>query len=212
MTESEWLASNDPAPMLRQHRARISERKRWLYASACGRTIWDLLSPEGGRAVVRILEDHADGMVGLEALQEEYRTDIMIQPIDLSYRDLERDVIRDLVWEPISAGLTIALSAAELEEEEGTFQDFFDKYFELERKQAQIIRDIFGNPFRPLPPRPEAIAPLAERIYAGEWDKMPLLGQWLQEHGYPTEAEHCLDPNIHHVKGCWVVDWATGRE
>jgi hypothetical protein len=78
--------------------------------------------------------------------------------------------------------------------------------------QCAIFRDIFGNPFRLLPPRPEAIAPLAEQIYAGAWDKMPQLGKWLQEHGYPTEAEHCLDPNIHHVKGCWVVDWATGRE
>jgi hypothetical protein len=41
---------------------------------------------------------------------------------------------------------------------------------------------------------------------------MPLLGEWLQEHGYWSEGEHCLHPNIHHVKGCWVVDWVTGRE
>ena len=41
---------------------------------------------------------------------------------------------------------------------------------------------------------------------------MPLLGEWLQEHGYWSEGEHCLDPNNHHVKGCWVVDWVTGRE
>ena len=136
----------------------------------------------------------------------------MIQPIDPNYRNLEFEVIRDLIWEPLSAGTTIALAAGELAEEHGTFQDFFDKYFELERKQAQLLRDIFGNPFRPLPPRPEAIAPLAEQIYAGKWDKMPLLGEWLQEHGYPTEAEHCLDQNIQHVKGCWVVDWVTGRE
>jgi hypothetical protein len=78
--------------------------------------------------------------------------------------------------------------------------------------QLSYLRDIFGNPFRPLPPRPEAIAPLAEQIYAGAWDKMPLLGDWLQEHGYWSEGEHCLDPNNHHVKGCWVVDWVTGRE
>src|SRR5262249_21864570 len=31
--------------------------------------------------------------------------------------------------------------------------------------EATSLRDIFGNPFRPLPPRPEAIAPLAEQIY-----------------------------------------------
>jgi len=75
-----------------------------------------------------------------------------------------------------------------------------------------VLHDVFGNPFFPLPPRPEAIAPLAERIYAGEWGLMPLLGAWLQEHGYWSEGEHCLDPNNQLVKGCWVVDWATGRE
>jgi hypothetical protein len=81
-----------------------------------------------------------------------------------------------------------------------------------EAAQSGVLRDIFGNPFRPLPPRPEAIAPLAEQIYAGAWDQMPILGEWLQEHGYWSEGEHCLDPSIHHVKGCWVVDWVTGRE
>jgi hypothetical protein len=78
--------------------------------------------------------------------------------------------------------------------------------------ESQLIRDIFGDPFRPLPLRPDAIAPLAEEIYAGAWNKMPLLGEWLQEHRFWTEGEHCLDPNRTHVKGCWVVDWVTGRE
>jgi hypothetical protein len=68
------------------------------------------------------------------------------------------------------------------------------------------------NPFRPLLPRPEAIAPLAEQIYAGAWEQMPILGEWLQEHGYWSEGEHCLDPSNQHVKGCWVVDWVMGRE
>jgi hypothetical protein len=78
--------------------------------------------------------------------------------------------------------------------------------------RSGLLRDIFGNPFRPLPARPEAVAPLAEQIYAGAWDQMPILGEWLQEHSYRTEGEHCLDPSIQHVKGCWVVDWVTGRE
>jgi hypothetical protein len=82
----------------------------------------------------------------------------------------------------------------------------------VRRRQADFLSDIIGNPFRPLPPRPEAIAPLAEQIYAGAWDQMPILGEWLQEHGYWSEGEHCLDPSIRHVKGCWVVDWATGKE
>jgi hypothetical protein len=81
-----------------------------------------------------------------------------------------------------------------------------------EEEQVALIREVFGNPFCSVPPRPEAIVPLGERIYASEWELMPVLGEWLQEHGYWSQGEHCLDPNIHHVKGCWVVDWVTGRE
>jgi hypothetical protein len=75
-----------------------------------------------------------------------------------------------------------------------------------------VLQDIFGNPFRPVPPRPEAIAPLAEDIYGGRWELMPLLGEWLQEHGFWQEGDHCLDSRVQHVKGCWVVDWVAGRE
>jgi hypothetical protein len=74
-----------------------------------------------------------------------------------------------------------------------------------------VLRDIFGDPFRRLPPRPEVIAPLAEEINAGRWELVPLLGKWLEEHGFWTEGEHCLDQSIRHVKGCWVVDWVMGR-
>jgi hypothetical protein len=28
--------------------------------------------------------------------------------------------------------------------------------------------------------RPAAIAPLANQIYSGAWDQMPILGEWLQ--------------------------------
>jgi hypothetical protein len=77
---------------------------------------------------------------------------------------------------------------------------------------TDLLRDIFGNPFHSLSPRPDAIATLAEQIYAGKWELMPILGEWLQEDGYWSEGEHCLDPNNQHVKGCWVVDWVTGQE
>jgi hypothetical protein len=83
---------------------------------------------------------------------------------------------------------------------------------ERSQQQADLVRDIFGDPFHPLPPRPTEIAPLAEEIYAGAWDKMPLLGEWLQEHGYWDIGEHCLHPETHHVKGCYVIDWITGND
>jgi hypothetical protein len=79
-------------------------------------------------------------------------------------------------------------------------------------EQACLLRNIRSNPFRLLPPRPETIASSAEDIYQGKWELMPLLGEWLQEHGYRQEGEHCLNPASKHVKGCWVIDCITARE
>src|SRR5262249_38494805 len=78
--------------------------------------------------------------------------------------------------------------------------------------QCDLLREIFGNPYRDLPARPQAITSLAEEIYAGKWELMPLLGEWLQEHGFWQIGEHCLDPSVTHVKGCWVVDWVLRKE
>src|SRR5262249_39680060 len=77
--------------------------------------------------------------------------------------------------------------------------------------QAWLVRCIVGNPFRPLAPRPKLITPVAEEIYQGRWDLLPLLGEWLQEHGFWEAGEHCLGPDLQHARGCWVVDWVTGR-
>jgi hypothetical protein len=72
----------------------------------------------------------------------------------------------------------------EVEEDDG-----WERPIMIRKALADLLRDILGNPFRPLPPRPEAIAPLAEEIYAGAWARMPLLGEWLQEHGFWAEGE-----------------------
>ena len=49
MTETEWLTCQEPARMLGYLHGKVSERKQWLFAVACCRHIWHLLSdPEAG--------------------------------------------------------------------------------------------------------------------------------------------------------------------
>lgn len=81
-------------------------------------------------------------------------------------------------------------------------------------ERAELLRDVLGNPFRPLPPAPSAIRPLAEEIYgSGDFNgqRVRILGEWLQENGFWEQGGHCLDPAVTHVKGCHVVDWLTSR-
>jgi hypothetical protein len=74
-----------------------------------------------------------------------------------------------------------------------------------------IARDLFGNPFRPLPRRhlPAHVVALARSIDEGDPGLCPLLADALADLGEDLAAEHCRQPR--HFRGCHVVDWALGR-
>jgi len=78
MTEAEWLSSCDPERMLAYVRPTASERKLRLFACACCRRIWGLISVKRGQAAVAIGEHFADGLVGREEL-----ADLLAELLDL---------------------------------------------------------------------------------------------------------------------------------
>jgi hypothetical protein len=66
VTETEWLGSGDPSPMLRYLRERQpSERKLRLLACACCRRIWNLLPDPRSRLAVEVAERFADDHASL---------------------------------------------------------------------------------------------------------------------------------------------------
>jgi hypothetical protein len=92
-----------------------------------------------------------------------------------------------------------------------------DDYMEAksyeEETQAHFVRDIFGDPFRPVSLGPtwltSDVVALAQGIYAeSAFDRMPILADALQDAGCMNEdvLNHCRDPKQFHVRGCWVVD------
>lgn len=83
-----------------------------------------------------------------------------------------------------------------------------------------LLRDIFGNPFCPLPVNPHMLAwnegvvrKIAHSIYdEGVFDRLPILADALEEAGCitPDILNHCRQPD-EHVRGCWVVDLILGK-
>jgi hypothetical protein len=85
-------------------------------------------------------------------------------------------------------------------------------------RQCKLLRDIFGNPFRPIAFDPRwrtsDVLGLARAIYDDEaFERMPILADALMDAGCEDEQviSHCRGPGPH-VRGCWVVDLVLGKE
>jgi hypothetical protein len=87
----------------------------------------------------------------------------------------------------------------------------------VRRAIAHLLRDIFGNPFRPVSIDPlfltETVVSLAEQMYESrDFAAMPILSDALLDAGCDNEdvLNHYREPGPH-VRGCWVVDLVLGK-
>lgn len=83
--------------------------------------------------------------------------------------------------------------------------------------QADLLRDIFGDPFRPIDFlstwRTETAVGIAAKMYdEREFGNMPVLADALEDAGCEVMEllSHCREPG-QHVRGCWVVDLVLGK-
>jgi hypothetical protein len=90
-------------------------------------------------------------------------------------------------------------------------------YRQVETCQAGLLRDIVGNPFRPVTVDPAWLTPTvvarAEGIYGDRtFDRIPILADALADAGCDNTdvLAHChIDGE--HVRGCWAVDLVLGK-
>jgi hypothetical protein len=245
VTEADWLACTDPSPMLESLRGRVSERKLRLFAVACCRRIWHLLTDERSRKAVEVAERFADG-VASGALMRGTRAEAGRRAREAAAAALDAPVARCLdvpaaaaAWQTAllpwgkadeRAAEQVALADAGKRAEPWAARSFgqhvdADAAFGVARQQERghqvgLLRDIFGNPFRPITPVPAwltwhdgLLASMARRMYdSRDFSDMPVLADALEEAG-------CQDQNIlghcrsggQHVRGCWVVDLVLGK-
>jgi hypothetical protein len=95
--------------------------------------------------------------------------------------------------------------------------EFVSALAQEQANQANVLRDIFGNPFRPATIFPEwrasTVHALAQQMYdSRDFSAMPILADALQDAGCDSEdvLNHCRVPGPH-VRGCWVVDLVLGK-
>ncbi|MBA4187256.1 MAG: hypothetical protein C0467_04475 [Planctomycetaceae bacterium] len=84
---------------------------------------------------------------------------------------------------------------------------------------CHLLRDVFGNPFRPVAFaaewRTSTVVAIAQQMYESrDFSAMPILADALQDAGCDNDdiLTHCRDANFVHVRGCWVVDLVLGKE
>lgn len=218
MTEAEWLACDDPKAILghlrdiaKMQRTKAGKRRLRLFGCACCRRVWGhLASVELCRKYVEIAEAYADGKAKTSELEH------------LVYELSEPKL-------PIHSPAYYACAAARAACAPSlTFLDQVHDLVatargrEMKREaiaQAALLRDIFGNPFRPIAFAPswrtDTALALARQMYdSRDFGAMPILADALQDAGCeePAILDHCRDPNQVHVRGCWVTDLVLGKQ
>jgi hypothetical protein len=208
---------------------KYSERKLRLFAVACCRRIWHLLTEESSRELLKAVERWADGETGF-------------RPVAAAYdRHDTASYEFPSLWFAVcyASGLTpdYALKAAR-EAAEGAGYSATAAFTDDDavsvlsavasraerRAQAELARDLFGNPFCPMPPLLALAAGAAVQLARAAYDerslpeglldpaRLAVLADALEEGGCATQEllAHLRSPGPH-WRGCAALDAVLGR-
>jgi hypothetical protein len=202
MTETDWLSCSDPVLLLRHVSSTASERKLRLLACATCRRLWFMLREEHSRRAVEVAERFADDLASADELAAVFAS------ADRAALEAERAHVTG--WNAArtaaaSAGRS-AVQAAERAVTTGA--------------DAELVREVFGNPFRAVVVPPAwlawdggALPRIARDVYdERRFRDVSVLGDALEEAGCTDQAmlEHCWSGQRHY-RGCWVIDLLLGR-
>jgi hypothetical protein len=219
MTGAEWLACTDPQKMLEYLRGKASERKLRLFACAFGRAVRDS-QHQLGPSTVAVAERYADGRASDQELASERRK--------WACSPEERGPVAPSAYDGAWGAVDWLTSL------ERRWRGDPDSYITIPadsvlKRSVLLLRDIFGNPFRPSPPLPAAILAwndgtirrLAEGVYeerqmpGGTLDtaRLAVLADALLDAGCDDEElmRHCRSEGPH-VRGCGALDLILGKE
>jgi len=219
VTEAEWLTCDDSVPMIDFLYGNVSDRKLRLFGCACCRRIWHIYD-EAARHAVEVAEQHADGTATKAECRAVERAVKYAGPrvvIDGSAYRAAAHGSRDTAGEHAD----VQVPHPRYPWAESDYDAYRREYlgaFERERlSNILLLRDIFGNPFRPVAFDPAwrtdtAVALAAQMYESRDFSVMPILADALQDAGCDNDdiLAHCRGDGPH-VRGCWVVDLVLGK-
>jgi hypothetical protein len=242
MRKSAWSSSQDPEEMLNFLRVtgKLSVRKRRLFAVACCRRVWQLLSDPRSRQAVEVAEQFAD-----DGVENTVLTAASEEAAEAWQSCMARE--ESCAWEGAAAMAAYTASSPEVREVvtrtpeyatdavEARYGGHEDESRERLRRQesgaqADLLRDIIGPlPFRPVTIDPSLLrwndgtvfrlaqaAHETRRLPAGtlEPERLAVLADALEDAGCNDLdiLGHLREPGAWHVRGCWAVDCLAGGE
>jgi hypothetical protein len=236
VTEADYLTCSDPTKLLDYLRAdeKLSERKARLFAVACCRRIWHVLTDERSRQAVEVAERLADGHGDATEVDVHYDAAFSVfstaKAADSYYGasdHTDQFAFAAAAWSLHPAPdqafpRDVAGFAAEVR------RTHPDPGISEKAAQCNLLRDLFADP-RASPARLDpawlawndgTVVRLAEGVY-DERDptsgylnaaRLGVLADALEDAG-ATETEllaHLRGPGPH-VRGCWAVDALLGK-
>lgn len=166
MTEAEWQSCDDPQRMLAFLEGGATTRQLRLFACACCRRIWRLISDPRSRVAVEVGEQFADGVVS-----DEERDRILLAACDAfqeasdesPYEEPVADMASILVCPDVAdeqhpfpfdarkvADLAAQMAGSEASYCAGDDPDgagYEKGYAQEQQAQCQVLREIMGSPF-----------------------------------------------------------------
>ena len=221
MTEAEWLACDEPEAMyvFATEEGELTRKSR-LLGCTCARRLWHLLNGVY-QSAIEVAERYEDGLALRHEIEAAHREGEVA-----TYRDYADDTAIDLARIVVQSVTSPDHPFANLDKAAGAFawdagneEVGWDDAIKCEvAVQVRLVRDIFGNPFRPITFAPawrtDTALSLARQMYdSRDFGAMPILADALQDAGSdnPDIHTHCRGDGPH-VRGCWVVDLILGKE
>jgi hypothetical protein len=211
--------------MLEFLRGKASDRKLRLFAVACCRRIWHLLTDERSRKAVELAEQSADQPISSRQLdavstEAEEASEDAITSDESSIDEKTGATFSQLhaaCWAASYASNAPVVRHSDAIQVIQAAADAVSDCTSERATQSLLARDIFGNPFRAVSLDTSwltsTVVSLATAIYAErDFDRLPILGDALEDAGC-TNADilnHCRQPGGH-ARGCWALDLILGK-